>query len=276
MEKVSSYTIEKITNKLLGKRVNFISDCELFPNFNVNVQVVSISISPNKEVLFDCRNLGNRKKLIIGSKMKNLLQLHFYAEKEGKKHASLWVNLLCGSLAIYSLLRPGKLNQFCGSNPPSANFYRLLCSVYLPQKVRGIFGPKTQKTGLGLAVIAIPKPVFSGFTVFWAISALKARKLPDLSGRQIRQLIWLRRRDLNPRPSGYEPDELPDCSTPRYPCSLKLIYNTTRCRASQYPRRRFCPTKTAGALPPAAFLILIYHIVTCTARPRSWTRRWRY
>ena len=55
--------------------------------------------------------------------------------------------------------------------------------------VRGIFGPKTQKTGLGLAVIAIPKPVFSGFTVFWAISALKARKLPDSSGRQIRQSI---------------------------------------------------------------------------------------
>ncbi len=26
---------------------------------------------------------------------------------------------------------------------------------------------------------------------------------------------WLRERDLNPRPSGYEPDELPDCSIPR-------------------------------------------------------------
>ena len=26
----------------------------------------------------------------------------------------------------------------------------------------------------------------------------------------------LRGRDLNPRPSGYEPDELPDCSTPLY------------------------------------------------------------
>ena len=28
-------------------------------------------------------------------------------------------------------------------------------------------------------------------------------------------LIWWRGGDLNSRPSGYEPDELPDCSTPR-------------------------------------------------------------
>ncbi len=28
--------------------------------------------------------------------------------------------------------------------------------------------------------------------------------------------IWLRERDLNPRPLGYEPNELPDCSTPRH------------------------------------------------------------
>ena len=27
---------------------------------------------------------------------------------------------------------------------------------------------------------------------------------------------WLRGLDLNQGPSGYEPDELPDCSTPRY------------------------------------------------------------
>ena len=72
MEKISSYTIEKITNKLLGKRVRFTSDCELFPNFDVKVQVISISISQNKEILFNCRNISNRKKLIIGSNMKNL------------------------------------------------------------------------------------------------------------------------------------------------------------------------------------------------------------
>jgi hypothetical protein len=29
-------------------------------------------------------------------------------------------------------------------------------------------------------------------------------------------MLWLRGPDLNRRPSGYEPDELPGCSTPRH------------------------------------------------------------
>ena len=38
---------------------------------------------------------------------------------------------------------------------------------------------------------------------------------------------WLRGKDLNQRPSGYEPDELPDCSTPRCRCACNIVTGTT-------------------------------------------------
>ena len=43
---------------------------------------------------------------------------------------------------------------------------------------------------------------------------------------------WLRGGDLNPRPLGYEPNELPDCSTPRHWCVLMERVATTSRRDS--------------------------------------------
>ncbi len=39
---------------------------------------------------------------------------------------------------------------------------------------------------------------------------------------------WLRGRDLNPRPLGYEPNELPDCSTPRQETPIVARFSACR------------------------------------------------
>jgi hypothetical protein len=52
-----------------------------------------------------------------------------------------------------------------------------------------------------------------------ASASLHTKIAAENSGRHSRivaRKIWLRGRDLNPRPSGYEPDELPGCSTPHF------------------------------------------------------------
>jgi hypothetical protein len=48
-------------------------------------------------------------------------------------------------------------------------------------------------------------------------SGLQSPRSAKLSYAPKARKGWLRGRDLNPRPLGYEPNELPDCSTPRHP-----------------------------------------------------------
>ena len=45
MELVKKYPINILKQKLLGKKVNFTSNCQLFPNFNITGKVIEINMS---------------------------------------------------------------------------------------------------------------------------------------------------------------------------------------------------------------------------------------
>ena len=53
--------------------------------------------------------------------------------------------------------------------------------------------------------------------------------------------IWLRGQDLNLRPSGYEPDELPGCSTPRQKGGVWPMAKSDAIRHARFAKEEFTP-----------------------------------
>lgn len=68
---VSKHTYIDLCNILIGKVVNFKSDCQFFPNFDVTGKVLSINISSTSNE-YIIKILRNGKKYDIGSNMSNL------------------------------------------------------------------------------------------------------------------------------------------------------------------------------------------------------------
>jgi hypothetical protein len=79
---------------------------------------------------------------------------------------------------------------------------------------------------------------------------------------------WLRGRDLNPRPLGYEPNELPDCSTPRQVVGRRLSTGgVLDARRFRRRRARFAAevyTKVEGPPAPGASALNV------ASRPTRW------
>ena len=80
------------------------------------------------------------------------------------------------------------------------------------------------------------------------------------------KLKWLRGRDLNPRPLGYEPNELPDCSTPRQPTN-----RNTPCGCAQGSHRRQEPGTIQQQLDSRRFVIRQASTARRTRRIVAWT-----
>lgn len=71
MTKISKYSYKDLCKLIIGKNVNFISDCQFFPNFNITGYVISINIASNNEFLIHIKR-NNGKYYDIGSHMHNL------------------------------------------------------------------------------------------------------------------------------------------------------------------------------------------------------------
>ena len=71
MELANRYSFIQLIKKLVGQKVNFTSDCEFFPNFNVTGKVISYYIK-GSELVFKIKTIPMKKIIDVGSNMKNL------------------------------------------------------------------------------------------------------------------------------------------------------------------------------------------------------------
>ena len=123
----------------------------------------------------------------------------------------------------------------------------LLKTYESTRKIFDFYIKKVPRTGI--------EPVTRGFSVLcstnWAIWASYKRRARDVCF----VLFKLRGQDLNLWPSGYEPDELPDCSIPRYEvtsdntCYQKNGQRWIRTTEAICSRFTVCPLWPLGNLP---------------------------
>ena len=59
MNPIKNYGYNILNNMLLGKIVQFISDCEFFPNFNVTGKVISMTMKNGETIINVIENKTN-------------------------------------------------------------------------------------------------------------------------------------------------------------------------------------------------------------------------
>ena len=92
-------------------------------------------------------------------------------------------------------------------------------------------GTESNRRHKELQSFALPTELPSHLTVHVGFEPT----ISSVTGRRDKPLLqWtkLRELDLNQRPSGYEPDELPDCSIPRYSIKEDVGFEPTRGRTA--------------------------------------------